>query len=311
MKEYLCGKSALLYWNIPDIEGTLEPAKSEITDEFVVFTKEKIYRPDGSNLHTCTLLQAEKYTENGVCTIPLVFLQMAATYTIYQLIFLGLQICSGYGGKQARWTIKEIHECVTSLKGHIGWRKAMRALKYVSEGSRSPQESYLYMRLRLPFSLGGCGFKGIVFNHKIFMKKEGKYYYADLYIAKRRLLIEYDSFQFHNNSRSFSSDTSRDAQLRALGYQIIHVVPDQLRSLQQFKILAGNIARILKKRIRMRARKFFNGFTELIRLFVKKKKKYTRRNKVALHQVPDFPGVRQMYAQYVLAWQQLVRNRAV
>lgn len=299
MKEYLCGKAALKYWKIPDIIGNIEPNDAEFSDEYVVFTQKKIYRFEGDRRHTCGFLQAEKYTKDGVCAMPLVFLQVASAYTIYQLIYLGLQVCSGYQGKPPRWTVNEIKECVESLKGHKGWRKAMRALKYITEGSRSPQESYLYMRLRLPFSLGGCGFKGLVFNHKIFMKKEGRYYYADLYLTRHRLIIEYDSYKHHNNKHSFIQDKSRDAVLTSLGYTVIHVVHEQLRNLEQFKILAGNIAKVMKKRIRMRARKFFEGFNEVALLFAQKKKAFSRRELISLHRVPQFPGVIPMYTLYL------------
>lgn len=302
MKEYLCGKAALKYWKIPDIIGNIEPKDTVFTKKYIIFTDKKLYRSQGSHRHTCSFLKAEKYTKNGVCTIPLVFLQLASEYSIYQLIYLGLQICSGYKGKAPRWSVKQLKKCAMELKGHKGRRAALRALKYIKEGSRSPQESYLFMRLSLPFSLGGCGFKGIVFNHKIYLKEKGKYLYVDLYIAKFKLAIEYDSFLHHNNSKSYSGDNARDAKLTSLGYRVIHVVPGQLSDLEAFKILAGNIAKAIKKRLRVRARKFFDGFTQLVSLFLNKKKEYTRRDTSSIHQVPSFPGVKKMYEIYVMAW---------
>jgi len=54
-------------------------------------------------------------------------------------------------------------------------------------------ESILYMFLRLPNALGGCGFNEIVLNEKIVLDGGNKTYFADLYVPSCKLDIEYDS----------------------------------------------------------------------------------------------------------------------
>ncbi|MDR1605203.1 MAG: hypothetical protein LBS10_10545 [Gracilibacteraceae bacterium] len=52
--------------------------------------------------------------------------------------------------------------------------KAVRAAKYVENGSRSIMESLLYMVLALPKSLGGYGLSGVEFNHEVVAKDRAK-----------------------------------------------------------------------------------------------------------------------------------------
>ena len=122
-------------------------------------------------------------------------------------------------------------------------------------------ESRLYMHLCLPNFLGGCAFPKAVLNKPV--KVDSKQYYLDLYFPDTRLGIEYDSYEYHNNSKSFSQDNLRDAKLRTAGYRLIHVTPGQLNDLEGFQDLVVNISRQLKKPIVIRTTKFFEPFKEI------------------------------------------------
>lgn len=306
LEKYLCGRAALEYWQVPNLKGGLEPSDIVIPEEHVIFTDRTIYRPQGIILHTCRIKGADKYTQEGVCTLPLVFLQMANEYSIHKLIFLGLQICSCQHGYYPLCSKKELLNCAKELYGHRGRRKALRALRYIEEGSRSPMESYLFMFLRLPNALGGCGITNLQFNAQITTEKTGKLYYADLYVPSHKLIIEYDSKDFHNNDQSFYRDKIRATNLSVEGYQVVSVCYEQLAKTHHFEILALDIASRIGKKIRIRARKFFEGFVAITDLLLKGARACrSRAQKVLFHEVPKFPGVRIIYEIYEIAWNNL------
>ena len=314
IQKYLCGKRALDYWKVPHVRGNLELEETVFPLEYVIFTSKPLYRPQRALLRTCRIPGAEKYTQQGVCTLPLVFLQVANDYSIHELIYLGLQICSYRENQPPLCTVKELRQCAEKLHGHRGRRKALRAIRYLDEGSRSPMESILYMMLRLPNALGGCGFTEIKLNHKIQLKKSRHIYYADLYVPSCKLDIEYDSQTYHNKPEAFSKDAIRSAHLEAEGYQVISVRPEQLVDLKHFETLARNLSRRIGKQIRIRARKFIESFTALRDLLLNKACAIRSRFKRTRYlEIPRFPGISAIYELYSAAWTRLARypNRSL
>lgn len=304
MEKYLCGEAALLYHKVPSIRGTVIPREKVVVPEYVIF--KKAYIPQDLNIHTCSIKGAERYVRDGVCTLPLVFLQCAHSYGIHDLILLGLQICSTPEGKDSLSTVQELRACALELKGHRGRAKALRALKYVREGSRSPKESELYMALACPGALGGCAFRSLKLNVSVSCKKHGSWsYLIDICDSKKKVAIEYNSFQHHNNTRSYSEDEKRASRLRSEGYEVFSVKPDQLRTVRDFEILVRNLAKALKKRIRVRARKYMQGFVRLHKLLCSQTLAKERcPEKVRLWQLPSLPGVKHYYVLYERALRQ-------
>lgn len=309
VRKYLCGKRALEYWKVPHLRGNIELKDTTFPLEYVVFTSKPLYRPQRARLHTCRIPGAEKYTRQGVCALPLVYLQVANDYSIHELIYLGLQLCSYREKQPPLCTVKELRQCAEELQGHRGRRKALRAIRYLDEGSRSPMESILYMMLRLPNALGGCGFKEIRFNHRIKLKKSRRVYYADLYVPSCKLDIEYDSQTHHNQPEAFSKDAIRSANLESEGYQMISVRPEQILDLKHFETLARNLSRRIGKQIRIRARKFIESFSALRDLLLNEACAIRSRFKrTRFLEVPRFPGVSAIYEIYSEAWSRLSRH---
>jgi very-short-patch-repair endonuclease len=167
-------------------------------------------------------------------------------------------------------------------------------------------ESILYMYLRLPNALGGCAFTEIRLNRKLSLRKSGKTYIADLYVPSCKLDIEYDSQTHHDNPAAYSKDSIRAAHLEDEGYQILSVKPIQLYNLKHFETLAKNIARRIGKRIRIRARKFFDSFAALRDLLTNERHRIRSRfKKTGSFEYPNFPGVVRMYPVYLDAWKRL------
>ncbi len=309
INKYLCGKAALDYWSVPAIRGKIEPPDMIFPEEYVIFTDKPVYRPARAVIHTCSIPGAEQYVEGQVCTLPLVFLQVALEYSIHELIYLGLQICSYREGTRSRCTIEELRACAEDLRGHRGRRKALRAIRYLENNSRSPMESILYMFLRLPNALGGCGFSEIVLNEKIVLDDGGKTYFADLYVPSCKLDIEYDSDEFHSSAFALSKDRERAAHLEAEGYRVVSVGYSQLVDLKAFRNLARQLSRLIGKRIYIRARKFFESFVALRDLLLRKGNSIRSRfRKIQRHEFPWFSGVRAVYKIYLAAWNRLIRH---
>ena len=309
IEKYLCGKPALDYWGVPSLRNNIEPANMYFEEEYVIFTSKPVYRPDRAIIHTCSIPGAEKYVSGKVCTLPLVFLQVAHEYSIHELIYLGLQICSYREGNRPRCTVEELRTCAEELRGHRGRRKALRAIRYLDNNSRSPMESLLYMFLRLPNALGGCGFNEITFNEKIILEENGKVYYADLYVPSCKLDIEYDSEEYHSSASAILKDEIRTANLESEGYQVISVSFSQLADLKTFQTLAGQLSQLIRKRIYIRARKFFENFVALRDLLQKKGLRIRSRfRKIHRREVPQFSGVKTMYRIYIAAWKRLTRH---
>lgn len=307
-KKYLYGRSALEYWDVPDIRGVLEDENEEFPKEFVIFTDKNISRSSDLWMHTCKIVGAEKYVKNGACTLPLVFLQMANKYNIYELIFLGIQICSFRENRLPLCSVKDLKKCAEELKKHRGRRKALRALQYIKNGSRSPMETMLFMFLSLPNSLGGCSMPGIIFNKKIVMKDFKKMYFADLYFSSKKLVVEYDSYQHHDNKKSFSRDNIRAAELEAEGYELVSVKTAQLQEVSHFETLAKNIAKRIGYSLRVRTNKFIKGFIGLRDLlFHARKHIHGRLRKIEISELPDFYGVPYVYKLYLQKFEKLKR----
>ncbi len=309
IEKYICGKFALDYWDVPSIRGKIEPPNMIFPEEYVIFTDKPIYRPDRALLHTCCILGAEKYVEGQACTLPLVFLQVAQEYSIHELIYLGLQICSYREGNRPRSTVEELRACAEKLQGHRGRRKALRAIRYLENNSRSPMESILYMFLRLPNALGGCGFNEIVLNKEIVLAKGNKTYFADLYVPSCKLDIEYDSKEFHSSASELSKDRERAAHLEAEGYRVVSVGYSQLSNLEAFRNLTRQLSRLIGKRIYIRARKFFENFVALCDLLQRKGHSIRSRfREIHLNEIPWHSGVRKAYEIYLVAWNRLIRH---
>ncbi len=83
-----------------------------------------------------------------------------------------MQLCSHPPGdfKAAVTTKQRLRDFIEKIPGHSGHRNALRALKYVENGSASIMESMVYMILTLPHILGGYGLKGANFNYEINLK---------------------------------------------------------------------------------------------------------------------------------------------
>lgn len=112
-----------------------------------------------------------------VCSPELVFLQLAGSLSLIELICLGYELCgvypdegSGRSGVLCREPLtaaSRITGVLSRCPGAYHIAKARRAAAYVIDGSASPMETALCMRLSLPYNLGGYGIPRPSLNYRI------------------------------------------------------------------------------------------------------------------------------------------------
>jgi very-short-patch-repair endonuclease len=206
-----------------------------------------------------------------IASPELVFLQLAPKLNIHQLILLGLQMCSHPVGRpgQALTTKNRLSLFLSKTSWHRGHRKALRALKYIMDGSASIAESQAYMVLTLPHALGGYGLKGATFNHEIKLKDQARKRlkqnrcFVDIFYKPEKVAVEYDSFAYHNTPEEQGKDAQRSQILSRHGLKVMHMYTIQLYNIESCKDFAFNLAAELKRRIQNRAKKFSKMHTQL------------------------------------------------
>lgn len=125
--------------------------------------------------------------------------------------------------------------------------RARRALDLISGESASPMETGLFLMLTLPVEMGGLGLPRPVLNKTIPVQLDGKNLTPDLLWQDRKLIIEYESSEFHagRGRDKTDHDTMRANALRAAGYRVFEATPGIVCRLSRIEILAEQSAHAL------------------------------------------------------------------
>ena len=200
------------------------------------------------------------------------FLQMASELSIEQLIALGCELCGLYvllpkgvehPGAAEGLPVRQSSLTSTSKIGSFlkkigkakGKDKALRALKYIVDGSRSPMETMVYMLLCLPAMLGGYGLPKPELNATILLDDEAriiarrKYCEGDLCWPSARLDIEYHG-DVHVGAAQMKSDVGRELGIEHMGWRVMTITSPQVLDPSQFEVVAKEAARRIGKRLR-------------------------------------------------------------
>ncbi len=192
----------------------------------------------------------------------LAFLDSARQLGFHRTVLLGMQLCSSKpGNRESLTTVQRLQSFLDKCHGHHGRKAAIQAVQYIADNSWSVMESLLFMQLTLPYKFGGLGFSGAALNQEIKIRKKGcdqkmGTLYADLYWEKAKLIVEYDSYAFHNNMSSWIKDARRLATLENNGYRVLTINTEQLYNDQAFNEVAQVIAKRLEKRIYIRSLRY-------------------------------------------------------
>lgn len=199
------------------------------------------------------------------------YLQACARRPQEALVFEGTELCGRYAldptgqkllGRKPLTTIERLRLAAAYHRDIGGCAAAKRALPWLVENAASPREAVLALLLSLPNHRGGYGLPKPCLNHSIDLGvlagrvADKSYYVADLCWPEARLIVEYDSDEFHLASSHLASDANRRMALNDRGYRLITVTRLQLNSAQEMDRVALALARALACPIRFRVAHF-------------------------------------------------------
>jgi len=198
------------------------------------------------------------------------FFQMAAELSLIKLIELGFELCGAYSlpvpvegdalydhtpltGTQA------LKAFTARMEGVKGKKNALRALRYIANGSGSPMETKLVMLLTLPHQLGGFALPMPVLNKRINLSKADKqrlrisrkaYFKCDLLWPDEGVAVEYDSDAHHSDANRLAADSERRFDLNVIGIDPVTVTRKQLMNPVTFERIARQISKKMGRRWR-------------------------------------------------------------
>ncbi len=140
-----------------------------------------------------------------------------------------------------------------------GARAAQRAAGLAADGARSPAEADLFLRLTLPYRLGGKALSRPRLNYPVPLTEHARRLagqasvIADLAWPASRVAVEYDSNLTHLAIAQHTRDVARRDGMEAAGWKTMTVTADHLYGSRGMESLARELARALGERIRPRA----------------------------------------------------------
>lgn len=269
-------RSIVLDSQLPDTEEMLQikqtlPFANSIKDiDVLVSNSCKRRRTKGFIFHSCNTHLPERsfwkiHSQLYVVSPELSYVQMGRELSDVQLAEYATNLCGSFFlryedraicAKQAKTTsLQKLKRYLLSCESVYGTRNASRCLSWVAEGSASPMETKLFLRLCLPVSKGGYGLPMPVLNKVIKPGKkknltEQDYFVADLCWPEQGVIVEYDGEQYHHN---VSHDRRRINALETIGWKVFCLTKQEMYDAFAFDMLARQIAKSLGRRVRVSA----------------------------------------------------------
>ena len=159
---------------------------------------------------------------------------------------------------------KKLKDFVTRMGGWSGYKRAIKALRYIADDSASPMETILFILLTLPYRYGGYGLPMPELNGRIYPGKGVKrfsgrdFYRGDLLWRKAGIVAEYNSDLEHTGSERIARDAIRQSDLNLCGIYEIPVTKEQIKKEE----LLDKVARQIAARIGRQLRYKDPGFSE-------------------------------------------------
>lgn len=149
-------------------------------------------------------------------------------------------------------TRTELQRHIDAAAGAHGVRAVRNLLPYVLDNTASPAEAQVAALLFLPPRLGGRGLPLAQANYPIEIMNTGDgsttMRYADFCWKDKRVVLEYDSDEYHAGVGKLSQDSARRAQLQAAGYTVVTLTNHQLHDAAEFENVIATLLRLLRRR---------------------------------------------------------------
>lgn len=212
-------------------------------------------------------------------------LQISQLLDEMSLLLLACELCGTYRrtGGESTFDTPAVSSSskISSFVRDVEGVKGCKALRHVSisvvDGSASPMETELALRLTLPYRNGGFGLPMPRMNHRIEASPRlrqaigSRNYFADLCWPDKNVIVEYDSDMFHTGGMRIAKDSQRRMALEAMGFTVISVTKAQSQSPGSFRQIARTLARMLGKRVRCDESSQFKASVKLMRALEKRR----------------------------------------
>ncbi|MCF0230448.1 MAG: hypothetical protein HUJ76_12260 [Parasporobacterium sp.] len=192
----------------------------------------------------------------------LTFLEAAGSMDLIDLILFGYNLCSArlpantsrpsQTNRFSYTSVQLINDFLSTAGIYKGIRTARLALRYVLDNSNSEIETRLGIMSMLPLHLGGYEMSGLLLNHPVELTTDAKrltncsIIHADLTWPARKCAIDYNSDEYHLNSKSHSIDANRIAAFQFSGYRLIPATVKDIRRFEDLDILMTGIRNMMK-----------------------------------------------------------------
>lgn len=258
--------------------------------DLLIFDKEQSYLHEDINFHcyrnlfpSCSFMILDN--DVLICSPELTFCMLANICPVEHVMMYGLEMCGTYSMPiiegadfnneltpitNSRKIIKYVKNLENSYLRFKGIRKAKYASGMLRDFSASPRESMLYILLCIARKFGGFAVDGIELNQPIRLTKGAakicgqKTIIPDLSIKKKKIAIEYDSNQFHDNSRQNIIDKSRLNALAHDGWKTFNFVPGMFENTDAMFHIAKDILKANSQESRIRTKNFYSKYIELV-----------------------------------------------
>ena len=221
------------------------------------------------------------YAINDSLYIPspeMIFYQLSQILKFSDLMLAGLELCGTYTiSKDFEQSLTTDIEPVTSKNKIIQFlnklhaqnshaqsiRYAKMVARYLEDGSNSPQESRLFVMFCGPRCYGAYGIKNMKFNQGVKLSKKSykiahqNFIYPDICNKDKKIAIEYDSNEFHNNVDQNTKDKLRINALQSDGWRVFSFVPSNTINIDSLHIMALDILKFNGQDKRIKTKNFY------------------------------------------------------
>lgn len=151
-------------------------------------------------------------------------------------------------------TVEKLRQFAQDNRHIRGSKLALRALKYVANCARSPEEARLAIVMLLPHNLGGYNRGPLLMDYRI--DGAANYRKCDAFLLRGRVAVEYNSSKYHVTPADVERDSERTNELAALGIPVVNISREELRDPALFHKAMQHLALVQKLPLRIRTKDF-------------------------------------------------------
>lgn len=150
----------------------------------------------------------------------------------------------------ALMSVADVHRMVREASAQFVAHSINVVADLAFDGSASPMETALALMLTMPVALGGFGLPKPRLNVRVDVANQvgalsdRDELTPDMLWERERVVLEYDSVAFHADAGAhrLAEDAVRSNILTAMGYRVLRVTPENVRSLVRLELLARQLA---------------------------------------------------------------------